>query len=472
MTPDADLVGRLVEHSTLGGTPRKELEWLASHGILRRFNEGDVVMEEGVPVDGLHLHLTGHIAIFTDSGVERHKVMEWRGGDVGGLTPYSRMIVSPGRSFALAPSEMLVIPRALLPEMIRECHEVTTLCVHRMIDRARVFKSDDLRDERMISLGKLAAGLAHELNNPAAAIGRSAMLLDSRMGDAEQAALALGATGLTDAQVRAIDALRESCLASHLRGVLSPLQQSDREDAIADWLRAHHVDPVVAEPLAETSVTLDALDLIAESVSGPTLEPVLRWVASGSSARALASEIQDAAARISGIVVAMKGFTGMDQARVTQPLDVAINLGNTITLLRSKAQARAISISLEIPPDLPPALGFVGELNQVWMNLIDNAIDAAPDGGHVTVTAHQEANRLVVRVIDNGAGIPEGIRDRIFEPFVTSKPVGKGTGLGLHIVRGLLQQNDAEIALDSRPGRTEFRLSLRIANRGTTGVSA
>ena len=458
-----DLVDRLARHKTLGAAPREELAWLVSHGSLRHLNEGEVLSAKGAPVEGLFVVVTGHLAIFVDRGAGRHKVIEWRAGDVAGLLPYSRLVGPPGDSVAQEPSEILAIPRGELAAMIRDCYEITSILVHKMLDRARAFTSSGLHDEKMISLGKLSAGLAHELNNPASAIERSAALLEDRLEDAEQATRALGASKLTDPELAAIDAVRASCLATRVSGVLSPIQQAEREDAIADWLADHGVNAATAGPLAETAVTIEALDRIAEVVSGPRLDAVLRWVAAGCSVRGIASEIQEAAMRISGLVIAIKGFTHMDQAAVAEPVDLTASLGNTVAVLKAKARAKSVAIAVNVEPGLPRVRGFGGELNQIWANLIDNALDAAPDSGRVEVMANRERQRVVVRVIDNGAGIPAEVRDHLFEPFVTSKPVGKGTGLGLDIVRRLVSHNDAEIEFETAPGRTEFRVSLPLA---------
>ena len=160
----------------------------------------------------------------------------------------------------------------------------------------------------------------------------------------------------------------------------------------------------------------------------------------------------------------------MDQATVAEPVDLASSLGNTVAVLKSKARAKSVAVTVDVEPDLPRVRGFVGELNQIWANLIDNALDAVPDGGHVEVTATRERQRVVVRVVDNGAGHPgRDPRAHLFEPFFTTKPVGKGTGLGLDIVRRLVSHNDAEIDVESRPGRTEFRVSLPLADADGAG---
>jgi signal transduction histidine kinase len=370
---------------------------------------------------------------------------------------------APGESIVLEPTDVFVVHRDHFPALIRECHQVTTILVHKMLDRARVFTSSGLHDEKMVSLGKLSAGLAHEMNNPVSAIERSAALLKDRLEDAELAARALGAARLTDSQLAAVDAVRDACLAARAPGVLSPIQQAERESAIGAWLADHGLSEAIAGTLADTAVTLDALDRIAGAVQGPALGAVLRWAAAGCAVRSLASEIQDAATRISGLVMAIKGFTHMDQAALAGPVDVAESLGNTVTVLRSKARSRSAEVIVQVEPALPRVRGFAGELSQIWANLIDNALDAVPDGGRVEVTAARERQRVTVRVVDNGAGIPDQVRAHLFEPFFTTKPVGQGTGLGLDIVRRLVSHNDGDIDVDSRPGRTEFRVSLPIA---------
>jgi signal transduction histidine kinase len=407
--------------------------------------------------------LSGHVAIFVDRGAGRNKVMEWRAGDVTGVLPYSRLVSPPGDNVALEPSVILGVHRDHFNAMIQNCHQITSILVHKMLDRSRHFTSSGLQDEKMVSLGKLSAGLAHELNNPASAIERSASLLEDRLEDAEQATRALGASRLTDLQLAAIDAVRHSCLATRMHGVLSPIQQAEREDAIADWLSAHEVDVDIAGPLADTAVTLDALDRIALSVNGPPLAAALRSVAAGCSVRGIALEIQEAAMRIAGLVTAIKGFTHMDQAAVAEPVDLQSSLGNTVAVLNAKARSKSVAVTVRVEPDLPRVRGFVGELNQIWANLIDNALDAVPDSGRVEVTANRERQHVVVRIVDNGPGMPAEIRERVFEPFFTTKPVGKGTGLGLDIVQRLVSHNDAAIEVESVPGRTEFRVALPVA---------
>jgi signal transduction histidine kinase len=467
---DKDLIDRLSAHRMVGAAPREELAWLAKRGHLRTLAPGELLIgKDWGQAEELFIVLDGYLSIHVNRGAGRHKVMEWRGGGVTGLLPYSRLVSPPGDVVAEETTEILVVPRGDFPDLLRDCPEITTKLVHLMIDRARLWKSSELHDEKMVSLGKLAAGLAHELNNPASAVARAAKLLPEALATSETASRALGASPLSVAQRAAIDTVREICGASAQDRVLSPLEAVDREDSIAAWLEGHHVDPSLADPLAETAVTLEALDGLARTLDGTALETALRSVSAGCSARRLAIEIEEAASRIFDLVSAVKGFTHMNQATIAGPVDIGQGLAQTLTVLKAKARAKSLSVNVTVEPGLPQVRGFGGELNQVWANLIDNAIDAAQESGRVEISASHKGAQVVVRVVDDGPGIPPDLRDQIFDPFYTTKPVGQGTGLGLDIARRLVRKHDGDMEIDSEPGRTEFRVSLPVAIDGPAG---
>jgi signal transduction histidine kinase len=458
-----DLIEQLAKHRTVGSAPRTELEWLATHGTLRALNTGEVLSSKGRPVEALYIVLSGRLALFIDRGAGPNKLVEWREGDVTGLLPYSRLTVSPGDSRMLEPAQMLAIPREYLQAMTRECFAVTSILVHTMVDRTRMFTSNDLQNEKMVSLGKLSAGLAHELNNPASAIKRCASLLDESLQISEESARGLAAASLRESQIAAIDAVHASFASRQNLPARTELEQADREEAIADWLARHGLDTRCAEPLAETAMTFESLEQLVAAVEQPALSDALHWLASGCSIRNLSSKIQSSAAQISILVNAVKGFTHMDQANAAEPVDVCAGLADTVRVLQSKAHEKSVEVTLQLEPGLPKACGFAAELNQVWSNLIDNALDAAASGGKVEVTVNSESPNIVVRVADNGSGIPEDIRNRIFDPFFTTKPQGQGIGLGLDVARRLVRHNDGVIEFESHPGRTEFCVRLRIA---------
>jgi len=468
MTGNTSLVDRLASLSNLGEIPRAELEWLAAHGHLEVHEAGSVLSPKGKRVKKLFVILSGHVAVRVDRGAGPRLVMGWRTGEVSGMLPYSRMKGPPGDNYLEERTEVLAIHEDHFPEMTYRCPVFTTYTVHLMLDRARSFNTSDLQDEKMISLGKMAAGLAHELNNPASAMVRGAKLLSAGLGQAEAAAHALGAAGLTAEQFEWIEQMRAACLAKPGGTVLSPIQQADREDEISDWLGRHQLDPDHADPLADTAVTIDALDALADANSGDTLDAALRWIASGCATHSLASDIEQAATRVYELVAAVKRFTYMDNLAGPEPVAVEAGLSDTLKVLAAKAKSKGAAITLDVAPDLPRVYATGSELNQVWLNLIDNALDAIPESGSVDISARHELNRVVVRVVDDGAGIPPDVLPHVFDLFFTTKPPGQGTGLGLDITRRLLRRYHGDIAVESHPGRTEFRVSLAAENPAPT----
>lgn len=417
----------------------------------------------GQPIPSLYIVLSGHFSIRVDKGGVARRVKEWKTGDISGRLPYSRMTNPPGIVIADEPVELLVIAAEHAREMTCECYEFTALCVHEMVDRARAFKSDDLQREKMASLGLLSAGLAHELNNPSSAVARSSKELTACRVELVTAARELGAAGLTVEQLAAVAAL-EVTAGSPPDEPHSGLARADREDDLSRWFDDHGLEGGLAEPFAGTALTVADLDAAASALTGRQLAVGLRYLAAQVTASRLTAEIENAASRIHSLVAAVKKHTHMDRAPVIEAVRLEGGLADTFMLIGSKARRKSVALELKLDADLPAAQGVVSELNQVWLNLIDNAIDAAPEAGHVTVFAGRERDSVVVRVVDDGAGIAEADLNRIFEPFFTTKPVGEGTGLGLDVVQGIVRSHRGSIEVNSRPGRTEFRVCLPMAS--------
>jgi signal transduction histidine kinase len=458
--PEQDLVRRLQDHKTLGSAPREQLEWLAARATVHRFETGERVTGADERIRSLFILLSGHTAIRTDRGGVTRKLMEWRAGDVSGLLPYSRLDKPPGWVTAEEPTEIALVPEEHFPEMIARCPDVTAKLVHVMLDRARRFTKADLHDEKMLSLGRMAAGLAHELNNPASAVARSAQELRGSLAELEATSLALGAVGLTPEQLAVLAKVRARCEEVDARMQLTPLERADRREAVEDWLARRGLRREVADGLADTPLAVEVLDTLAGSLGDDALGFALQSLGAGHRVRMLSAELASAANRMHALVAAFKRYTRMDQSNVPEPVAIGEGLADTLRILGAKARGKSVSVSLTVPEDLPAVEGFGGELNQVWQNLIDNALDAAPASGHVQVSAACEGDRVVVRVVDDGPGVPEHISDQIFEPLFTTKPPGQGTGLGLDIARQLVDQHEGELEFDSRPGRTEFRVRL------------
>ncbi|MEO6525765.1 MAG: HAMP domain-containing sensor histidine kinase [Gemmatimonadaceae bacterium] len=458
--PTQDVLTRLSQHRLLGDAPITEHEWLAAHGVMCVYPVGSVVTSKNEPAALLLVLFAGHLVMRADRAAGAHKVFEWKAGEVGGVVPYSRVTSPPFDVVVEDTAEALAIEKRWLAEMIRDCPVTTARLVHVMLDRVRQFKASEIHDEKMVSLGKLAAGLAHELNNPASAVVRSAKMLIEGLGRAEAASRLLASATLSDEQFAAIDRARAMCEAAQDAVPRSPVERADREDELTDWLADHRATEEYAIPLADSGITPSALDMLAEKVHGDALEAALGWISECVLVRALAGEIETASLRIHGLVSAVKGFSGMDHAHAPEPVDIRRGIADTFMMLGAKLRTKKVVVSVDIPDDLPRAHAVSAELNQVWMNLIDNAFDAVAPGGHVTVVATRERGDIVVKVIDDGPGVPAEVRHRIFEPFVSTKGVGKGTGLGLDIAKRLLMRQDGGLSFESVPGRTEFQVRL------------
>jgi len=458
-----ELVDRLAAHRTIGSAPREELEWIAAHGRIRSLAAGELLSSHQRAVEGLYFVLSGLVTIHVDRGAGSRRVMEWRAGDVTGVLPYSRVQKPPGDAVVEEAAEVFMIGRDLLPDFIKHCYVCTGLLVHVMTDRARQFAASDFHDEKMMSLGRLAAGLAHELNNPASAAARSAKLLVTTLDDLDGAGRALQQAHLNDGQLEELGRLRATCLASTQAASLSAIESADREEAISSWLGAHHVGADIAPALAGTPVSIAALDSLAARFTGDQLVAALRWVANGCSTRKLAVAVEAATARIHDLVGAVKSFTFMDRGSVPELIDVGKGLADTVVVLEGKAHQKQVTVTLNTAPNMAKLYATGGEFNQIWEKIIDNAIDAAPVGGHVVIQAAQNDRTIAVSITDDGPGVAADILPKMFEPFITNKPWGQGIGLGLSIARRLVSWHSGEIKVSSEPGRTEFLVTLPLS---------
>jgi signal transduction histidine kinase len=338
-----------------------------------------------------------------------------------------------------------------------------------MLDRVRVFKSDDKRQEKMAALGRLSAGLAHELNNPASAAARAARELESAQREAVAAARDVGAAGIAGESLRVMASL-ESASRTSGRGSGSPIEQAEAEDRIVEWLEDRGVDSEYAYPLAERGITVADLDAAAPAFDADQLALVLRYLAADCMVRGLTADIASAAERIHSLVAAVKKHTHMDRATAVESIRLEQHLADMVTLMRAKAALKDAVLELNVAADLPAVEGSVADLNQVWMHLVDNAIDAVPASGRIAIDASRDRGVVVIRVIDDGPGIPEERRERVFEPFFTTKDVGEGRGLGLDIVRTVVRSHHGTVHVTSVPGRTEFRVALPAASTGDRAI--
>jgi len=468
-----DLIDRLALHRTLQGVPRVELEWLAANGELRRFEVGDYLARKDEPFDEMFILLSGRTSVTVDRGTGRLHSLDSTAGDITGRLPFSRMTRATVDARAIEPTEMWAVHRDRFSDLIRDCPSVIEVVVHAMLDRSSLFASTSWQDDKMMALGRLGAGLAHELNNPASATVRCASLLNEAIPEVSAAAEALGAAQLTAEQRSRLNMICGESLIPRTTGVFSAMERSDREDEIATWLQDHGVATDAAAFLAESGLTTDTLDDVAELVDRAALQVTVRWIGAEFAARSLARDIRRASKRIYDLVGAVKRFTYTDRAAGKAPTDIAQGLSDTVAILSGNARAKSVAVRLECAHDLPEVQAVGDELNQVWSNLLENAIDAVGEGrgGLVVVSAVREADNVVVRVIDDGPGIPSEIQSHIFDAFFTTKPIGQGTGLGLDIARRVVRAHDGQIAVESRPGNTEFRVLIPVGGPNPAATS-
>jgi signal transduction histidine kinase len=347
--------------------------------------------------------------------------------------------------------------------MIRECPVLTEYLVHTMLDRARRFSAANWEDEKETSLGRLAAGLSHDLNNPAAAAARGARILARTVTDVGEAAQSVGAAPLTEVQRNAIGELVTRCQQARRMVSLGAMERADRIEEFAAALETHGLDADIAETLVDGGVAVAEIELLLATLPSETRPAVTRWVAAAALASNIAGDIESATRRIDSLVTAVRRYTHMDRAPARELIDVGRGLADTIEVFRAEANGRGVSVTLDVADDLPKVAAVAPDLNQAWANLLHNALDAMPDGGGiVSARASFEDKAVVVRVTDTGSGIAGDIQPQIFDPFFTTKPQGTGVGLGLDIVRRIVRAHDGSIEFSSRPGHTEFCVRLPV----------
>jgi signal transduction histidine kinase len=454
------LIDRLTALPNFSKISQNEIRWLVKHGRFEIYDVGTIVGPNGNIVKYLWIVLSGNIAIRVDHGAGAKQVTEWRRGDVTGMLPYSRMTAPPGDNYAKEEAELLSISVSLFPEMIRECPSFTAYTVHSMIDRARNFNTKALQDEKMISLGKLASGLAHELNNPASAAIRDSKLITDSLDNLNDASWELGVIGLTDQQIKKIKQLHTTCLERTKNTSLSPIEKVDYQEEITDWLIQQGLNTALALPLTDTLISIQELEKLVSSIPEKAIEKVLKWILANYTVYSLAIDMEHCSNQIYKLVDSVKKFTYMDNLADKELIEIEPGIRNTIDVLASKVKLKNAYIKFETDENIPLVYAKGSDLNQVWLCLLDNALDAIPIEGKILINICSLLTRVEIRIIDNGQGIPEDKIPRIFDAFYTTKPPGHGVGLGLDLARRILSRYDGEISVQSNPGRTEFIVSL------------
>jgi signal transduction histidine kinase len=455
------LIDALREVPILADLDEDQLTWFASNSEELRLAPGGTATREGDPAEWLFVLLEGEMRTQRESAGPDSPAFLSGPGDVGGLLPFSRMIRIPVVTRALVESRGVRLHKDKFTEMLQRIPQLLPRLVGLMSDRIREVSRVDQQRDKLIALGKLSAGLAHELNNPASAARRAAEALQQAMAQSRETNCKLGHRSLSVEQRLFLADLERTTL-SQLRDlpVLDSLTQSDREDEITTWLEAHGVKEAwkLSTPLVESGLNQSALDSIAEKFDGPALDEALQHFTAAIGAEKLVHEIESSTGRISELVRAIKEYSYMDQ-HPEQEIDIHQGIDSTLTMLKFRLK-KGVQVIREYDQTLPHLCAHGSELNQVWTNLIDNAVDAMNGQGELRIRTCKEFDRALVEFIDDGAGIPDDIKDRIFEPFFTTKGVGEGTGLGLGTVYRIVRSHHGQVKVDSRPGQTRFQVWL------------
>jgi signal transduction histidine kinase len=422
---------------------------------------GAELFREGEHADSWWVLLDGVIDLVRRIGPEETVVakMDLPGQWAGGFRAWDDQGVYLATGRGATTGRILQVPAEVLRERFKAWNPLGGHLIEGLYRTARSIEATARQRTSLIALGTLAAGFAHEVNNPAAATSRAVDALEDACRTLLASLSRLAARPISAQQFSALDTLRREITAD--TAALSALALADREETLAAWLTRHDVvnEWDIAPPLAAAGADLAWCERAATILEGPTLEPGLEWVASTLAVATLVSEIKESSRRISALVGAIKSYSQMDRASM-QRIDVTDGLDSTLVMLKHKIPT-AVMVVRDYGADIPPIEAHAGELNQVWTNLIDNALDAMGEAGTLRLTTRVEQNDVVIEVGDTGPGMPPEVAARAFEAFYTTKDVGKGTGLGLDIAqRIVVERHGGTIAIRSRPGETVLRVRL------------
>ena len=448
--------------------PEDHLKWIIAHSEGFEFEDGEIVAKTGDTADWMFFIIEGRVDYYRNMNGKlvyyHHFMNDNESGGVTGLLPYSRMKVYSGNTIVSGKLRGLRLHKNYFQELEKLNPDFIQKLISYMTERARSFATTQMQMEKVSALGNLAAGIAHELNNPASAINRISYDLSNRL---------FLNIELTENMIRqGINADNIKYLRDKIelkdkepKQKVTALQRMNEEDELMNWLEEKGLptDQEVVDTFTEAGFTGKELEDLSENVPKAELIQILLWIENLLSSQRIIKDLSEASTRISTLVGAIKSHVHMDRTNEKQPTDIHKDIDNTITLLGHKIREKNITLKKSYCENLVSIQAYIGELNQVWTNIIDNAIYAVPQDGEVLIETTCDKKNVNVKIIDNGAGIPPEIQSRIFDPFFTTKKVGEGTGIGLDIVQRIIKRHDGEIKVHSKPGRTEFLISMPIS---------
>ncbi len=421
---------------------------------------GDKPVTPGTLITDLWVHLDGAFNLFLPTGNDRLLLSQSKGNELVGESPLFTGEPTRAELEITKDSTFLRIPPPDITELMTHCPEIRKAIMGSLAKRIQSFQFTVMQREKMISIGTLAAGLMHELNNPSAAAQRSAAQLRQNLIRMQQISLRLCESPLTTDQLECLAHLQQGIYGGAPASGLGTLEQSDREEKMADWLEQHGVENAwkLAPPLVGQGLTIEDLDCAQHELKGKVFSDALNWLEALGSSMGLLQTVEESVSRITELVTAVKKYSSGSVG--DRNMDVHDTLRSALLILGYKLRSKNIHLEKKFAPSLPPLHIATNGMPQVWTNLLDNAIDAVPEGGKILIETAVEPGAITVAIEDNGPGIPPDLQNQIFDPFFTTKEVGKGTGLGLDIVQRKVAKCGGEILLESRPGRTRFTVRI------------
>jgi signal transduction histidine kinase len=452
----------LREIPTFSDLTEDQMAWLASHMIDETFEAGSVIIRQGEPAEYMTVMLEGEIRYQTPGDTQ---VFVAHSGEITGLLPYSRLKQYGGNVTAITRIRGARLHKTLFPEMLGHIPALGPRLVALMADRIRRSAYQDVQHEKLVALGKLSAGLAHELNNPASAARQASTELRTWVSELRSANHELASYGLTEDHSRCLVGLEQQAIFRQANNPpLGTVERSDHEDVVGQWLAKRGIETTwqYAPILVDGGFTVALLDDVTTYYSPEMLPAVIRRLAATLSLERSIGVIDDSTKHISHLVQSVKDYSFMDQAPI-QEIDLHPGIENTLEMLAHQLR-QGVTVVREFDRGLPRIQANGSELNQVWTELIQNAIEAMNCNGTLTIHTQRELDMALIEIVDDGPGIPEAIQSRIFEPFFTTKEVGDGTGLGLDMVFRAVQRHRGSIRFETRPGETRFQVRLPLPN--------
>lgn len=444
------------------GLGADELNWVQENTREITVGQGEYVFRQGEPLPGFYIVLEGELQVTRFMmGHERVLGTTPRGVIVGEIPLLDGTLISTADACAIAPTRLLMFDITAFRHIFAYAPTLGARIIATATERMANIANIGRQQEKITALGKLASGLAHELNNPAAAVRRAAVSLRNSLYDLQLQALALPSTGLTPIQISELMAMQQDVIRASAGVQLSALELNDRESAIAEWLESHGIENVweMAPIFASAGVSVSELDTLIAAMQVSDPAPLLVWMCSAFGAASLVQELEHGTRRISDLVEKVKGYTYMDEAPV-QDVDIHAALENTLTMLGQRLGDRRVV--REFDRNLPRVAARGTELNLIWTNLIENAADATAVTGTIRLITRFENTFAMIEINDDGVGISPEIEQRIWEPFFTTKDPATHTGLGLDIVYRVVRGHSGTIEVRPEPGRTRFIIRLPI----------